>query len=211
MGKVARITDGGWLRGISSGLRHTSHARIITRHRRSVEVPLSSHTLLSVYILHTPAVAVQHNLLTGRETTKASLAEYMLNTPCVFVCDWFRSVNTLDSMPLFYYYVLKREVSKIWALKGIQVYITPPTQHTHTHTLCVCMFVCVHKLHVLAMMPPDTLSPPFSFPFLYRSTWSQLLHPTRGSEHPTPHAVEVKRPPTRVYQASSELNIQSRD
>lgn len=66
---------------------HITHTHIITQHGRSVEVPLNSHTLLSVYILPTPAAAVQLNLLTGRKTTKAPLAEYMLNTPCVFVCD----------------------------------------------------------------------------------------------------------------------------
>lgn len=71
----------------------THHTHIITRHRRSVEVPLHSHTPLSVYILHTPAAAVQLNLLTGRKTTKAPLTEYMLNTVapgcvcmCVYVC-----------------------------------------------------------------------------------------------------------------------------
>lgn len=54
----------------------------------------NSHALLSVYILHTPAAAVQLNLLTGKETTKASLTEYMLNTlapgfvsACVCVCE----------------------------------------------------------------------------------------------------------------------------
>ena len=53
-----------------------------------MEVPLHSHTLLSVYILHTPAAAaVQLNLLTGKKTTKASLTEYMLNTLAPgFVC-----------------------------------------------------------------------------------------------------------------------------
>lgn len=71
-----------------------------------MEVPLHSHTLLSVYILHTPAAAVLLNLLTGKKTTKAPLAEYMLNTPAPgFVCDRFCSVNTLDSAPLSSYFM----------------------------------------------------------------------------------------------------------
>ena len=64
-----------------------------------MEVPLHSHTPLSVYILHTPAADVQLNLLTGRKTTKASLTEYMLNTlapGCVCVCMCVR-VCVIDS------------------------------------------------------------------------------------------------------------------
>lgn len=105
-----------------------------------MEVPLYSHTLLSVYILHTPAAAVQLNLLTGRKTTKAPLAEYMLNTPCVFVCDWFCSVNTLDSMPPFYYYLLKTVLSKNMSARrdpGV-LQRPPPIPHTPPPSVCVC-------------------------------------------------------------------------
>lgn len=185
-----------------------------------MEVPLYSHTLLSVYILHTPAAAVQLNLLTGRKTTKAPLAEYMLNTPCVFVCDWFCSVNTLDSMPPFYYYLLKTVLSKkMSARRDPGVFQrTPPHPIPHTPPPCVC--VCSHasmraeaacachgatSLDALMLdwvcrhiKPP----PPFFFFSrfwcwcwaLYYSTWSHLLHPTGGSEHPAPHSVEVKGP-----------------
>jgi len=93
-GERAREREGGRLislTGLTQGDQrwietHITHTHTITRHRRSVEVPLHSHTLLSVYIFNSPAAAMQLNLLTGRKTTKASLTDYMLNTHTVCVC-----------------------------------------------------------------------------------------------------------------------------
>lgn len=162
-----------------------------------MEVPLHSHTPLSVYILHTPAADVQLNLLTGRKTTKASLTEYMLNTlapGCICVCvrDRFCSVNTwlYPLSPLVFKYITK-EIVSAWNPRR-----SYPGVSGRRNTPSVCVFVCAHmqacvqKLHVLAMVPlhwthscltecVDTLQPPpftSQFPCLLLSAVLQYLN-----------------------------------